>query len=203
MNKRALHHFWVTIRSVSYWYFFAAFIVCSFIAVFALRQNNLTAINLREQVLEVDKQNGDVEMALRELREYVYAHMNADLSAGTGIQQPVQLKYRYERLVAAEKARVEKANESVYTAAQRHCERLHPGSFSGGPRVPCIAEYVSKNGIKEQPIPDDLYKFDFVSPRWSPDVAGLSMVLAGLFLFLFVVRFMLERWLRLELTGHM
>lgn len=203
MDKKKLHHFWVRIRALSHWYFLAAFIVFSLIAVFALRQNNLTALRLRDQVLEVDKQNGDVEAALKELREFVYAHMNADLSAGTGIQQPVQLKYRYERLVAVEKARIEKANQSIYTAAQKHCEQKYPGSFSGGPRVPCIAEYVSKRGVKEQPIADDLYKFDFVSPRWSPDLAGLSIVLAGLFLFLFVVRFTLERWLKLELSDHL
>ncbi len=168
----------------------------------ALRQNNLTAIRLRDEVLEVDKQNGDIETALRHFREFVYSHMNTDLSTGSGIQQPIQLKYRYERLVAEEKARVEKANESIYTSAQKYCERKYPGSFSGGPRVPCIQDYVTKSGVREEPIADDLYKFDFASPRWSPDIAGISMVLAVISLVMFVIRFLLERWLKVELTGH-
>ncbi len=203
MNKRKLHHVWVKLKVVNYWYFFAAFVVFGAIGIFALRHNNLTAIRLRDEVLRADEQNGDVEAALRDLRGFVYGHMNADLSAGTGIQQPIQLKYRYERLVEAEKKRVEKANENVYTAAQRHCERRYPGSFYGGPRVPCIEEYVTKNGQKEQPIPDDFYKFSFVSPRWSPDLAGISLLLAGMSLLLFLARFTLERWLKLELSGHL
>ncbi len=202
-NKRQLRHFWAKIRGVSHWYFFAGFVAFAVIGVFALRQNNLTAIHLRDELLKVDEEGGDVEGSLRNLREFVYSHMNADLSTGTGVQQPVQLKYSYERLVAAEKARVEKANENVYTAAQKYCESKYPGSFSGGPRVPCIRDYVTNNGVKEQPVPDDFYKFSFASPRWSPDLAGISILLAGIFLVVFIIRFVLERWLKLELTGHL
>lgn len=199
MNKRKLHHLWTKIRGLSFWYLLLGLILFSSVAIFALRQNNLTAIRLREEVLAVDKKDGDVESALRELREFVYSHMNADLSAGTSIQQPVQLKYTYERLAKAEKQRVEQANDSVYTQAQKFCEQKYPGSFSGGPRVPCIADYVSKNGEEEKPIPDDLYKFDFVSPRWTPDIAGISILLAAAFFLLLIIRFVLDRWLRLEL----
>jgi hypothetical protein len=199
MDKRYLHHVWRKLRPISYWYFLLLFVVFGVIGAFALRQNNLTAIRLRDQVAKVDKENGDVEMALRELRAHVYGHMNANLSSGTGIQHPVQLKYRYERLVAAEKARVDNANKNIYTKAQRYCERKYPASTSGGPRVPCIAEYVTKNGEKQKSIPDDLYKFDFVSPIWSPDLAGFSILLSGIFLLLFLIPFGMERWLKYEL----
>ena len=178
----------------------AAFLVFATIGIFALRQNNLKAIELRNKVLEVDKENGDIEGALREIREFVYSHMNADLSAGTNIQQPIQLKYSYERLIEVEKKRVEKANENVYTRAQTYCEKKYPASTSGGPRVPCIQEYVTSNGEKQKSIPDALYKFDFVSPVWSPDLAGWSLLLAGVFLLLFIVRFGIERWLKFELN---
>ncbi len=199
MDKRYLHHVWRKLRPISYWYFLVLFVIFAVIGAFALRQNNLTAIHLRDQVSVVDKENGDVEGALRELRAHVYGHMNANLSSGTGIQHPVQLKHRYDRLVAAEKARVDKANRNIYTKAQRHCERKYPASASGGPRVPCIAEYVTKHGEKQKSIPDDLYKFDFISPMWSPDLAGFSILLSGIFLVLFVIRFGMERWLKYEL----
>ena len=194
--KKSQQSVWQRIPPLSYWYFLGAFLFFAGMAIFALRANNLQAIRLRDQVLSVDEQNGDVEAALKELREYVYAHMNTDLSSGTGVQQPVQLKYRYERLVAAEKARVEQVNSNIYTAAQAHCEALYPASTSGGPRVPCIEQYVAENGAKEQPIPDALYKFDFEPPRWSPDLAGWSLVLAGIFFVLFVFRFITQRWAR-------
>lgn len=203
MKKRELHHIWRKIHILSYWYFFAAFLVFAGVAVFALRQNNLNAIKLRDNVSEVDKANGDVEAALKQLREYVYGHMNTNLSTGTSIQQPVQLKYRYERLVAAEKVRVEAENSKIYSDAQSTCEKLYPGSFSGGPRVPCIESYVTTHGAKQQPITDALYKFNFESPRWSMDLAGVSIVLSALFFVLFVLRFLIERWLRSVLKQHL
>jgi protein tyrosine phosphatase len=63
---------------------------------------------LRDKLLVVDQQDGDVELALRELREHIYSHMNSELG-GSNVQQPIQLKYRYERLVNAEKVRVTQA----------------------------------------------------------------------------------------------
>jgi hypothetical protein len=203
MNKHSLHHTWRKLHPVSYWYFLAACIICAVIGIFAMRQNNLNAIKMREKVSKVDEQNGDVEAAMRELREYVYAHMNTNLSSGTSIQQPVQLKYRYERLVAAEKARVADANTKIYTEAQAHCERLYPASASGGPRVPCIESYVTTNGVKEQQIPDALYKFSFASPRWSADLAGISLLLSGIFFILFVLKFMVDRLMHSLFKHHL
>lgn len=174
------------------------------VGVIALRQNNLTAIELRDNVLRVDQENGDVEAALRQLRSHVYKHMNSDLSGGTNnIAQPIQLKYRYERLVTAEKQRVSAENTKIYNDAQQVCERLNPTGLSGRGRIPCIEEYVSSRSIKEQPIPDGLYKFDFIAPRWSADLAGLSLALAILFVLLFLVRFSLERWFKHRLHEHM
>lgn len=204
MHKRKLHHLLVRLRPISYWYFIVVFLASGFVAAYALRQNNLTAIELRDRVLQVDKENGDVEAALRELREYTYSHMNARLSSDTGIYPPIQLKYRYDRLVAAEQRRVEGNNEDLYAAAQQDCERRFPGGFSGGNRLPCIQEYVDAHGAPDaqpQPIPDGLYKFDFVSPVWSPDVAGWSLVVAGVALFLLITRIAAQVWVKHQLDN--
>lgn len=68
-------------------------IVASIVCVFALRANNLKALELRDNVVAVDKQNGDIEAALRELRTFVYGHMNTNLSSGpNAIKPPIQLK---------------------------------------------------------------------------------------------------------------
>jgi hypothetical protein len=160
---------------------------------------------LRDAVIEADKNNADVETPLRVLREHVYSHMNADLSTGTGVQQPVQLKYRYDRLVAAEKARVEGANGNIYTQAQAECEKRYPAGqvgASGGGRITCIQDYVSSRGVSENPIPDALYKFDFVSPVWSLDLAGISLLISVLCFLLFVVRFTLEKWLQRRIKNR-
>lgn len=206
MNKRKLHHIWHKLHVLSYWYFLIGFVIWTGIAVGALRSNNLTALKLRDQVLAVDQANGDVEAALRELRQYVYSHMNTDLASSTSVYPPIQLKYRYERLVEAAKASQPTQN-TVYADAQAYCEKNFPESFYGAGRLPCIQNYIDTHPVGQDApppnIPDSLYKFDFASPRWSPDLAGWSLVLAGLFGVLFVVRFSLERWMRSSLRRHL
>jgi hypothetical protein len=197
MNKRKLHHAWTLLRPASYWYFLVLALIGGAIFVYAYRDNNLKMIELREQVFIADKEDGDIEGVLRVLREHVHAHMNTDLASGdNAVRPPIQLKYRYERLAKAENERIAAHNASVYTQAQNYCERRFPTGLSGSGRIPCIEEYLSDNELTEQPISESLYKFDFISPRWSPDLAGWSLVASTLFLFLFFVRFSLERWLK-------
>lgn len=200
VNKRRLHHFWTKLRPISPWYFLVLFVISAGLSIYGLRSNNLRMVELRDAVILADKQNGDTEAALRTLREYVHSHMNTNLSSGpNAIKPPIQLKYRYERLVEAEKKRVADKNAQIYTDAQNVCEQRFPAGLSGGSRIPCIEQYVTQNGVREQQIPEGLYKFDFVSPVWSPDLAGWSLLASGLFLTLFVFRFALERWIRSEL----
>ena len=157
------------------------FLVSGLLAISSLRQNNLTMVQLRQDVYDADKNNGDIETSLRTLRSYIYDHMNTDpSSSGNGIKPPIQLKYRYERLAAAEQTKTETNNSQIYSEAQAYCETQNSIDFSGRNRVPCISEYVTNHGVHVSPVPDALYKFDFVSPTWSPDLAGWSLVLAVL-----------------------
>lgn len=189
MNKKYLHHVWTRIRPVRTWYLLAACAVVSVVCGFALRNNNLQMIKLRTAVYQADKDNGNVEAALQALRTYVYAHMNTNLASGdNAVYPPVQLKYTYQRLQAAELARVNGTNSQVYTDAQHYCEQLYPDSFSGGPRVPCIENYVAHHGAKAKVIPDSIYKFSFASPQWSPDFGGWMLVLAVTLLALAILR---------------
>lgn len=202
MDKKALHHRWRLIRPIKPWFFLIASIIFLIAGIIGLRQNNLTAIELRDKVIAADKANKNVEKPLRELREFVYGHMNTDLSSGGGVQHPVQLKYRYDRLVKQEKDRVRKANEAVYTRAQNFCEQRFPAGVSGRGRVNCVEKYVSDNGVEEKEIPDSLYKFDFVSPRWSFDLAGIGLALSFISFILFIFWWGLDRWFRSELKHH-
>jgi len=175
-------------------------IIASIVCVFALRANNLRALELRDNVVKVDEQNGDIEAALRELRTFIYGHMNTNLSSGpNAIKPPIQLKYRYERLVQAEQDRLSKDNTKIYTEAQAECEKKFPKGLSGSGRIPCIAEYVASKGVKANSIPDSLYKFDFISPAWSADLAGWSLVIASVAFAVFVVQILLDRWVKAEL----
>lgn len=190
MNKRSLHHLWTLIRPIRTWYLLAVCLVFGVVCVMALRNNYATMVDLRAGVYAADKNNSDVVGALNKLRSFVNGHMNTSLTSDTTVYPPVQLTYTYQRLQKAEQERVNAANTQLYTDAQHHCEQLYPGSFSGGPRVPCIEQYVKQHGnAAARPIPDALYKFNFATPRWSPDLAGVTMAFAVFFLLLAVVRF--------------
>lgn len=203
-EKRKLHHLYVALRRFNTIYLLIAIVLFLSIGLYSLRQNNLTALQLRDKVIAADEQNGDVETALRELRQFVYSHMNTDLASGpSAIRPPIQLKYRYERLLAAEKTRVSQQNEKIYTDAQATCEKQFPNGLSGSGRIPCIQDYVAKNGVTEQPIQDSLYKFDFVSPRWSADLAGISLLISGILIVLLLVRLILGWWLKDNLHNHL
>jgi hypothetical protein len=154
-------------------------------------------VKLRAQLYAADQNSGDVQGALIKLQAYVTAHMNTDLSAGpNAVYPPVQLKYTYDRLIQAESDQVSQTNAQLYSAAQKICEQQDPVDFSGRNRVPCIDQYVQTHGVKLAPIPSELYKFDFISPAWSPDLAGWSLVATVLSFLVFAVTFIVRRWLK-------
>jgi hypothetical protein len=198
MNKRHLHHLWRRFRVLKPWYFLIITVIAGAISFFALRNNYTHMVQLREAVYTADEQNGDVGTALNNLRNYVYQHMNTNLSSGnTGIYPPIQLKYTYDRLVQAQGNATAAQNSKIYTDAQAYCEQQNSADFSGRNRVPCIEDYVSKhNAGRTATIPDSLYKFNFISPTWSPDLAGWSLLVAILSLLAAVFLFVLQRWFK-------
>jgi len=158
-------------------YFVALGIVCAAVAILALRANNQHMVALRTALYKADQQGSGVQFALQQLQAYVTAHMNTELASGpNAVYPPIQLKYTYDRLVQAQGDSLQKQNGKLYTEAQHYCEQQDPVDFSGHNRVPCIEQYVQNHGEQVPTIPDSLYKFDFVSPRWSPDLAGWSLL---------------------------
>jgi hypothetical protein len=179
------------ISQVAYKTWLYLFIVSAIVCILALRHNNQGMIKLRNAVYTADKNNGDVNSALNNLRRYVYAHMNTSLSSGNNnIKPPIQLKYTYQRLYDAQFNQVEAANQKIYTDAQNYCQSINQ-AFFGTTRVPCVQNYVINHGVKAADIniPVGLYEFDFVSPSWSPDLAGWSLLLSLSLLTAFLVKF--------------
>lgn len=172
-------------------------IVSATICIFALRSNNLTMLKLRNQVYAADKSNGNVEGALEQLRSYVGAHMNTSLTTDNGsVYPPIQLKYTYQRLVAAADAQNSGSNSQLYTQAEDYCQSLNSDNFSGRSRVPCVENYVSTHGASAPTIPASLYEFDFVSPAWSPDLAGWSLLVTIVLGILTAFRFAIGYWFK-------
>ena len=200
MDKRYAHHLWTRVRPIRPWYFLLIAGMSAGLGVVGLRENNLQMVQLRNAVYVADKNDGDVQAALQQLQLYVTNHMNTDLSVGPNAPYPpIQLVYTYDRAVQAASAKVGAANAKIYIDAQAYCEGiLKKGQLLN--RVQCVQQYVHDHGVTDIPVvPDGLYKFDFATPVWSPDIAGWSLVIAAMSSVIFA-GWSLVRWL-LRLAG--
>lgn len=169
------------------------------VSVLALRHNNEQMITYRAAVYEADKasDSAKLEASLRTLRSYIYGHMNTSLTSGANaVHPPIQLKYTYERAQAAQQAQLGQNNAGLYHEAQQACDAEHPGE-SGADAISCIEGYAISHGLQVGQIPAALYKFDFVSAKWSPDLAGWSIVVAAVsgvgFLVVWFVRWLSKK----------
>ena len=194
MKKQTLHKVWHYVRFIKPWYLLVLALLLAITCIFALRANNSHMGKLRSAVYSADQSNGDVQGTLNNLQAYVTSHMNTDLTGGnTGVYPPIQLQYTYERL---EEQAGQGGNGDLYTQAQAYCQKQDAIDFSGHNRVPCIEQFVQSHGVKPVQLPASLYEFAFISPRWSPDLAGWTMFAAiGTFL-LAVGVFFTDRWFR-------
>ena len=146
------------------------------ICAFSLRANNEHMVQLRQAVYAADEKGQAVQPALNNLQGYVTSHMNTKLDTGaSAVYPPIQLVHTYDRLVKARSDKLSETNTQTYNDAQKYCEQQNSTDFSGRNRVPCIEQYVQGHGVQLATITDALYKFSFVSPTWSPDLAGWSL----------------------------
>jgi hypothetical protein len=202
MDKKTLLELRHHLRRLKHRYFLVAALACGLFSVYAVRQNNLHMVQLREAVYAADKNNGDVETALRDLREYVYTHMNTNLDSGNNaIKPPIQLKYTYQRLQEAAQQGSNAADDNVlYSQAQAYCEQLFPHGLSGSGRIPCIQQYITSHNLHQaQTVDPSLYQFDFTSASWSFDRAGWSIILTALLALLGAGLWLVRRWLHARL----
>lgn len=191
MNKHRLSGIWRRWQNVSIVALLVAVLISGAISIYALRANNMQMLKLKAAVYTADEQGADVTAPLNELREFVYGHMNTDLRAGsTSAEAPIQLVNTFNRVVQAEQARIATLTQAnaVYQTAQQQCEQAR---LPLPERAQCIQDYVVNygQGVPQLQLPaKELYTFDFVSPVWSPDLAGWSLVITGLLLIALVVR---------------
>ena len=173
-------------------------LILAIICTLSLRANNSHMGSLRSAVYAADKNNGNVTLALQQLQNYVTHHMNTNLSSGNGsVYPPIQLKYTYQRLLNQESDKVA-SNSSIYTDAQNYCQQAIPGAFSGRTRVPCIEQYIETHDSSLPTVPTSLYEFDFVSPSWSSDLAGYSLIATILSGFALLVAIILSLFKKLR-----
>jgi hypothetical protein len=158
------------------WQLLILFVVLIGLTVFFLRQNNLAMVQLRNQVVVADEQGGDVSAALKDLNTHIFKHMN------TEIVRPIELVNTYNKqaqlvIEAANKA----SGRDVYAEATAACERRGVPLSS---IAQCAADYALQNnpdpGSVEINLPDkNRFIYTFATPVWTPDAAGILLLITG------------------------
>ena len=191
MSISILQYCWAKFRLLPSVLFLLLAITLGIISLSSLRSNNEHMLKLRTAVYDADKRGTGVQESLQYLQLYVTQHMNTKLdSGGNAVYPPVQLKYTYDRLVQQQGAAIQQANAAQYAEAQANCATGGTSVQDGRNQLTCVINYMQdKHNLTVPTIPDALYKFDFISPAWSPDLAGWSIVATAASAFLFLVSF--------------
>ena len=198
------------LQQVKTWQLVLILVLALFVTATFLRLNNIGMIQRRDAVLSADKQ-GDEDVLrnrLYDLQRYAAAHMNAD----TG---PMYLQESYNRAAESAKQAAEAqvgSGENIYKKIED--EVCGPLARANGWRWPdaryiaCqqteLAKYpAAEQGSGEVTLPNkELFRHHFVSPKWSPDFAGFSVIICLAILLLIILRLIGVAILRLLLRKH-
>ncbi len=199
------------LSQVKTWQLMILLVMVGFISATFLRLNNVGMVERRQAVENADKA-GDVAaltQRLYDLQRYVASHMNAHPGK-------IALDHTYKRAYDQKLKEYEdqiqnQSNNDVVTKVREACDaKAQAGGYGrfttqADPRyVACIAEEwekypAAKNAnIAFTPPATEPYYHTFVSPAWSPDFAGWSLVLTvviGLIIVVRLVVLMVLRWL--------
>lgn len=190
------------IAHLQVWQLFLVLVLLVFVSATFLRMNNLGMVERRQAVLDADKagDSGAVQRSLADLQGYVAAHMNTDLGNGVYLQSSYDKAYDAALAGAADTTN---PNSAVYQQASIECRAKWQGGVASfrNDYVQCVVDRVSQLAPQAQqtanlPTADD-YRFDFVSPVWSPDFAGLFVALSVIVGMLIVIKSLTYLALRL------
>lgn len=195
MNKRSLHHILSWLKHIKTWQLVVILMIGIVLSASFLRLNSLEMMQLRDAVEKADKKgdNALIQKRLAELQHHVSAHMNTSLGNGVYLEN----EYNRDREAALSAAADStNPNAEVYKQASVECRARWQGSVSSfrNDYVTCVQERVKALGVTEYPnagmkLPKaEWYHYNFASPLWSFDLAGLSVLLCVIVASVIVLR---------------
>jgi len=177
------------LQQVKTWQLVIVFVLACFVAATFLRLNNIGMVQRRDAVYTADTKGDEaaIQNRLYDLQRYTASHMNTDLGKG------VFLVATYNRDKQALLKQAETgSNGNIYKKAQEVCA---PQFSSWSPAyVQCtvneLSRYPSGQDLNSSvDLPPGPYMHTFVSPAWSPDFAGWSVVVCVVILIMILARF--------------
>ncbi|HEY1085782.1 MAG TPA: hypothetical protein VGE34_03610 [Candidatus Saccharimonadales bacterium] len=192
------------LQRIKTWQLVILLILFGLLTATFFRLNNVGMIERRTAVLAADKRGdeSDLKDNLFALQRYSAAHMNAS----TGL---VYLEKEYEResqrrMDAAKKSSIkvkdvlEKADKicrarySGYGVAYSQCNLDEQAKYKGMNALPSVVNF---------PNPE-LYRHEFLSPAWSPDFAGFSLLVCVVITVVIILRVITLLILKALLRRH-
>ena len=184
-NKRSIHHWWRVLRHIKVWHLIVLLLIFGVISIELLRQNNLGMIERRNLVKQADEQGDDVKIqkSLTELQTYVLNHMNTSMGTN-GIYLEHTYQRAYDRAVQ-QGLQDDSASRNLYNQADAECQATFSKTLSFPAYTQCVSEKLagqsSSDPLANAKVPSvDLYRYNFVSPAWSPDPAGFALLITCL-----------------------
>lgn len=189
-DKREVRRDIKRLQSIKTWQLVILLLLAGFIAATLLRLNNIGMIQRREAVLHADKagETGAIKARLYDLQRYVTSHMNADMGSIY-----LENQYRRDSDQAIDTAGgSSNPNGNIYKKAQEVCAPRF--THYSQAYLQCTVDYLNQYAPSDSPdagvkLPKaDAYRYSYVSPLWSPDFAGFSVLVCLLIILMIVAR---------------
>lgn len=195
VNKRSIRQWLHRLQTVKTWQLLVILLLVVLVAATLLRMNSLGLVERRNAVLAADEK-GDkqaVKASLVELQRYISSHMNTSLNGGLYLSH----SYERDRAAALEAATgTTNPNSAAYHQASLDCRSRFQGGVASfrNDYVQCVIDRVGSLSTAQDPTAGlnlpraSSYHFDFASPVWSLDLAGLAVALAVLIIVVIIGR---------------
>ncbi len=193
------------LQRVKTWQLVILLILAVVLTATFLRLNNIGMVQRRNAVTAADEAGNDTNTISRlyDLQRYVSAHMNTDMGKG------VYLEAGYKRAVQAAYDKVSQdtnPNGNIYEKAQQVCA---PKFTRWSPAyVQCttseLAKYPAAPNLEAAvnlPLASN-YLHVYISPLWSPDFAGWSVLVCIALIIMIIARLISLIVLRIILRQH-
>ena len=193
------------LKKPAIWQLALVFIVFALLSATFLRLNNLGMIERRNAVIEADKTGDETVITnkLYDLQSFVSKHMNTDLGQGVELTETFK-RNQTDNIIATQSA----ANVNIYKQANETCQ-AKKFQYLGQYRQ-CVYDYLnsvpSGKVVSSTIISDDemrlVYIHNYISPLWSPDLAGFCIFISAIVLLIISFRLVSVLILRLLLKKY-
>lgn len=189
-DRRELKYGVRQLQYIKTWQLVVLLVLFGFIAATFLRLNNIGMTQRRDAVMKADEAGDSVAIQARlyDLQRYVTSHMNADMGA-------IYLEHQYAR--DFEKSQTSSGgmtnpNGNIYRKAQDVCAPKF--THYSQAYLQCTVDYLSQYAPASDQESNtkgpstDAYRYSYVSPIWTPDFAGFSVLICLLILVMIIAR---------------